>query len=135
MHLLVRQFTWPQAQTRRQLPTRSFGLLGQVVSSIVIFRRTQSYRISTLFRNLSLSGNAYRGVFAHFNGRFPAAKCDLLVKEALVKLVGAQYTDEVVCMNGLSVNIHLLLISFYRPTATRYKIVIEGHAFPSDRVL
>ena len=85
------------------------------------------------FQNF-LPGNVYRGVFTHFNGRFPAAKCDLLVKDSLVKLVGAQHTDEVVCMNGLSVNIHLLLISFYRPTATRYKIVIEGHAFPSDRV-
>lgn len=73
------------------------------------------------------------GVFTHFTGRFPAAKCDLLVKDSLVKLVGAENTDEVVCMNGLTVNIHLLLISFYRPTATRYKIMIEGHAFPSDR--
>jgi kynureninase len=75
-----------------------------------------------------------RGVFTHFTGRFPAAQCDLLVKESLVKLVGAGHSDEVVCMNGLSVNIHLLLISFYRPTANRYKIMIEGHAFPSDRV-
>ena len=81
-----------------------------------------------------MPGYVYRGVFTHFNGRFPAAKCDLIVKESLMKLVGAQHTDEVVCMNGLSVNMHLLLISFYRPTATRYKFVIEGHAFPSDRV-
>ncbi|EFX89028.1 hypothetical protein DAPPUDRAFT_310889 [Daphnia pulex] len=73
------------------------------------------------------------GVFTHFTGRFPAAQCDLLVKESLVKLVGAGHSDEVVCMNGLSVNIHLLLISFYRPTANRYKIMIEGHSFPSDR--
>lgn len=75
-----------------------------------------------------------RGVFTHFHGRFPAAKCDLLVKDSLVKLVGACYPDEVACMNGLSVNMHLLLLSFYRPTPTRYKIMIEEHAFPSDRV-
>ena len=74
-----------------------------------------------------------RGVFAHFNGRFPAAYCDLLVKESLAKLAGTS-PEEVVCMNGLSVNIHLLLISFYQPTETRYKIMIEDHAFPSDRV-
>lgn len=75
-----------------------------------------------------------RGVFTHFHGRFPAAKCDLLVKDSLVKLVGACYPDEVACMNGLSVNMHLLLLSFYRPTPSRYKIMIEEHAFPSDRV-
>lgn len=75
-----------------------------------------------------------RGVFMHFDGRFPAALCDLLVKDSFAKLVGA-HSDEVVCMNGLSVNMHLLLLSFYRPTASRYKIVIEEHAFPSDRVI
>jgi kynureninase len=59
--------------------------------------------------------------------------CDLLVKESLAKVAGGS-TEEVVCMNGLSVNIHLLLISFYQPTETRYKIMIEDHAFTSDRV-
>ena len=75
----------------------------------------------------------YRGVLSHFNGQFPAALSDLMVKDSLTKVVGAS-AEEVVAMNGLTVNIHLLLISFYQPTASRYKIIIEDHAFPSDRV-
>ncbi|MEM6686996.1 MAG: kynureninase, partial [Bacteroidota bacterium] len=52
--------------------------------------------------------------------------------ENMAKIVGAK-PIEVVIMNTLTTNLHLLMVSFYQPTKTKYKIVIESDAFPSDR--
>ena len=72
-------------------------------------------------------------VHMHFNGRVPAALADQPGKEITADIVGAKDTDEVTIMNGLTVNLHLLMLAFYRPRGERTKILIEDHAFPSDR--
>ena len=53
-------------------------------------------------------------------------------KQSLAAIVGCR-VDEVTVMNSLTVNLHLLMVSFYRPTGQRYKIVMEAGAFPSDQ--
>lgn len=72
------------------------------------------------------------GVEAHFKGRRPWLSYHELFSEPLSKIVGA-LPEEVVAMNQLTVNLHLLLTSFYRPTKERYKIICEARAFPSDQ--
>lgn len=67
----------------------------------------------------------------HTHGDLPWAWCDEVLDDQMADIVGGK-EGEVGIMNGLTVNLHLLLISFYRPTSTRYKILLEGHAFPSD---
>jgi kynureninase len=72
------------------------------------------------------------GVEGHFKGRLPWMDYHEFVREHLAEVVGASMS-EVVAMNTLSVNLHLLMVSFYRPTHERHKILIEEGAFPSDR--
>ena len=72
------------------------------------------------------------GVEGHWNAKTPWMPYHEFLTESLAKLVGAK-PSEVVAMNTLSVNLHLMMVSFYRPTKERYKIVIEGQAFPSDQ--
>src|SRR5690606_31134675 len=79
-----------------------------------------------------LSDWAKWGVEGHFQAENPWFSYQRQFSPGLAKLVGA-LTDEVVAMNTLTVNLHLLLISFYRPVNGRYKILMEGGAFPSDQ--
>ena len=72
------------------------------------------------------------GVKGHTKGDTPWLPYHELLTDYTSELVGG-LSSEVVVMNSLTVNIHLLMVSFYRPTNKRYKILIEDHAFPSDR--
>jgi kynureninase len=71
------------------------------------------------------------GVEGHFDGRDPWYAYHEKFGELLSEVVGAR-PEEVVVMNTLTTNLHLMMVSFYRPSAERYKILIEGGAFPSD---
>ena len=70
-------------------------------------------------------------VDAHFASATPWYSYHETLREPAARLVGAK-PSEVVCMNGLTVNLHLMMVTFYRPTKSRFKILIEEPAFPSD---
>lgn len=70
-------------------------------------------------------------VDAHLNAQTPWYSYHETLREPTARLVGAQ-PNEVICMNSLTVNLHLMLASFYQPTRSRFKIVMEEPAFPSD---
>ena len=72
------------------------------------------------------------GVEGHFAGARPWARVDETPTALSVAVVGASSEAEVSVCNSLSVNLHLLLTSFYRPTAGRFKILMEKEAFCSD---
>ena len=71
------------------------------------------------------------GVDGHFDAATPWYSYHETLREPVARLVGAR-PNEVVCMNSLTVNLHLLMATFYRPTKTRHKILMEDPAFPSD---
>jgi len=71
------------------------------------------------------------GVKGHFSGDFPWMPYHEFLSQGFADLVGAK-TSEVVSMNTLTANLHFMMVSFYRPTPERHKIIIEDHAFPSD---
>lgn len=72
------------------------------------------------------------GVGGHFRERDPWFTYDELLAAPMARLVGAD-PAEVVAMNTLTMNLHVLFGSFYRPTRERYRVLIEDGAFPSDR--
>jgi kynureninase len=84
------------------------------------------------FLNQELSDWATLGVEGHFHAKRPWLYYHKLSKKILAELVGAK-PIEVVAMNQLTVNLHLMMTSFYQPTTTRYKIITEAGAFPSDQ--
>lgn len=72
------------------------------------------------------------GVEGHFHAKRPWKPYHEILVSPLAKIAGAKET-EVVAMNSLTVNLHLLMASFYKPTEKRFRIVCEAKAFPSDQ--
>ena len=72
------------------------------------------------------------GVEGHFRAERPWVPYHRAASPLMAELIGC-HDDEVAAMNSLTINLNLLLLSFYRPTDGRWKILIEADAFPSDR--
>lgn len=95
----------------------SLGLQPKNVEAAVLQELTD-------WKNLAISGFA--------KAKNPWLTYQEYLKPTLAKIVGAK-EDEVTVMNTLTVNLHLLMLSFYKPTKQRFKIMMEAGAFPSDQ--
>ena len=82
--------------------------------------------------NQELEDWADFGVEGHFEAKNPWLRYHEFLTESMAKVVGAK-PIEVIVMNTLTANLHFMMVSFYKPTKTRYKILIESDAFPSDK--
>ncbi len=113
------QFHLPEHNGRPQLyfAGHSLGLMPKKASEYV---------------NDELQSWAQYGVEGHFKGKKPWLPYHENITASFSRLVGAK-ESEVVAMNTLTVNLHLMMVSFYKPTATRNKILIENNTFPSDK--
>jgi len=115
------QFIFPKVEGKRVIyfTGNSLGLQP---------KRTKKYidEIMNDWANLAVEG--------HFYAEKPWWDYQERFAEPLGKIVGA-LPSEVTVMNTLTVNLHLLMVSFYRPTAARYKIICEEKAFPSDQYM
>jgi kynureninase len=89
-------------------------------------------KITQSYIQQELEDWAQFAVEGHFKAKRPWYSYHEFLTEKSAQIVGAKNT-EVVCMNQLTVNLHLLLVSFYRPSKNRYKILCETKAFPSDQ--
>ena len=89
-------------------------------------------KITSKYIEQELHDWANFGVEGHFEAKNPWLSYHELLTDTMAKVVGAKPV-EVVVMNTLTTNLHLLMVSFYQPSKTKYKIIIESDAFPSDR--
>lgn len=89
-------------------------------------KQTQDYLMQELedWKNLGVEG--------HIHARNPWLPYHEFLTESMATIVGAK-NAEVVVMNSLTVNLHLMMVSFYRPTSKRFKILVDYNLFPSDR--
>ncbi len=84
------------------------------------------------FIQQELTDWANMGVEGHTEAKNPWLPYHEFLSENMAKIVGAK-PQEVVIMNTLTANLHFMMVSFYNPTPTRYKVIIESDAFPSDK--
>lgn len=89
-------------------------------------------KITKDYINQELADWASLGVEGHTHGHHPWLDYHEYLTETMADIVGAKPL-EVIVMNSLTVNLHLMMVSFYNPTPKRYKILIEADAFPSDK--
>ena len=82
--------------------------------------------------NQELEDWANLGVEGHLEAKNPWLPYHEFLTESMANVVGAK-PIEVIVMNTLTANLHFMMVSFFKPTKTRYKIVIESDAFPSDK--
>ena len=82
--------------------------------------------------NQELEDWANFGVGGHTQAKNPWLAYHEFLTESMANVVGAK-PIEVIVMNTLTANLHFMMVSFYQPTKTRYKILIENDAFPSDK--
>jgi len=78
----------------------------------------------TSWRDLAIGG--------YFGGTNPWLNYQEYTRATLAGMMGAK-EEEITVMNALTVNLHLIMLSFYKPTSTRFKIIMEAGAFPSDQ--
>lgn len=91
-------------------------------------------KIAQFYVNEIMNDWAGLAVEGHFKATKPWWDYHERFSEKLAKIVGAK-SQEITVMNTLTVNLHLLMVSFYRPEPTRYKIICEEKAFPSDQYM
>lgn len=119
-------FVIPEGGQTLYLCTNSLGLQPRCLTQTVgdILHKWGEQGVTSWFRDgQDQDGEDHPPAFA---------TADQRVLEDLAAIVGAANKEEVVAMNSLTANIHLMLVAFYRPTKTRFKVIVEEGAFPSD---
>jgi kynureninase len=120
-------FYIPQIQNFQKQPTSKQGDVIYLCGNSLGLqpKKAQQYLLEEMevWRKLAVAG--------HFQGTRPWLTIDEVVQKSMANLVGAK-PIEVCVMNTLTVNLHLMMVAFYRPTPQKYKIVIERGSFPSD---
>lgn len=119
LHKFRKQFYFPKHKGKKAIYFcgNSLGLLAKKIPDAIEQELND-------WKNLAVGG--------YMNAKNPWLNYQHYFKKSLSKIMGCG-EQEVTVMNALTVNLHLLLLSFYKPTAIRYKIIMEAGAFPSDQ--